>query len=89
MKQVKTTKIKGNVDYAKVADRLLEFRSQNPRSKISIKYSYDEAGNLTHTARIWKDKTECYELLKAGVNAAAKRRILNVTIGVVLFIMLD
>ena len=71
MKQVKTTKIKGNVDYAKVADRLLEFRSQNPRSKISIKYSYDEAGNLTHTARIWKDKTECYELLKAGVNAEA------------------
>lgn len=88
MKQVKTTTIKGNVDYAKVADRLLEFRSQNPRSKISIKYSYDEAGNLTHTARIWKDKTECYELLKAGVNAAAKRRILNVTIGVALFIML-
>jgi hypothetical protein len=71
MKQVKTTKIKGNVDYAKVADRLLEFRSQNPRSKISIKYSYDEVGNLTHTARIWKDKTECYELLKAGVNAEA------------------
>ena len=71
MKQVNTTKIKGNVDYAKVADRLLEFRSQNPRSKISIKYSYDEAGNLTHTARIWKDKTECYELLKAGVNAEA------------------
>ena len=71
MKQVKTTKIKGNVDYAKVADRLLEFRSQNPRSKISIKYLYDEAGNLTHTARIWKDKTECYELLKAGVNAEA------------------
>ena len=71
MKQVKTTKIKGNVDYAKVADRLLEFRSQNPRSKISIKYSYDEAGNLTHTARIWKDKTECYELLKAGVPAEA------------------
>ncbi len=71
MKQVKTTKIKGNVDYAKVADRLLEFRSQNPRSKISIKYSYDEAGNLTHTARIWKDKTECYELLKAGVTSEA------------------
>ncbi len=42
MKQVKTTKIKGNVDYAKVADRLLEFQSQNPRSKISTQYSYDE-----------------------------------------------
>lgn len=69
MKQVKTTKIKGNVDYAKVADRLIEFRSQNPRSKISVKYSYDENGNLTHTARIWKDKAEFYELMKHGVSA--------------------
>lgn len=42
MKQVKTTKIKGNVDYAKVADRLLEFQSQNPRPEKSTKYSYDE-----------------------------------------------
>lgn len=69
MKQVKTTKIKGNVDYAKVSDRLNAFRSENPRSKISIKYSYDDAGNLTHTARIWKDKTDYYEMLKAGAKA--------------------
>ncbi len=69
MKQVKTTKIKGNVDYAKVSDRLNVFRSENPRSKISIKYSYDDAGNLTHTARIWRDKTEYYEILKSGAKA--------------------
>ena len=69
MKQVKTTKIKGNVDYAKVSDRLNAFRSENPRSKISIKYSYDDAGNLTHTARIWRDKTEYYEILKSGARA--------------------
>ncbi|MBR2766824.1 hypothetical protein IKF63_01210 [Candidatus Saccharibacteria bacterium] len=81
MKQVKTTKIQKKyktkdgetktleINYAKVADRLGEFRKENPRSKISVKASYDENGNLTHTARLWKDKTEYYELLKQGVNA--------------------
>lgn len=69
MNQVKTTKIKNGIDYAKVADRLGEFRATNPRSKISVKFAYDEAGNLTHTARIWKDKTDYYEMLKNGVKA--------------------
>lgn len=82
MKQVKTTRIDKSykdkktgewksvtIDYAKVADRLKAFREENPRSKISIKASYDDNGNLTHTARLWKDKTEYYELLKSGVGA--------------------
>ena len=82
MKQVKTTRIDKSykdkktgewksitIDYAKVADRLNAFRTENPRSKISVKFSYDESGNLTHTARLWKDKTEYYEMLKAGVKA--------------------
>ena len=42
MPKVQTTKIKGGADYAKVADRLNEFRSANPRSKISVKFSYNE-----------------------------------------------
>lgn len=67
--KVKTTTIKGGAEYAKVADRLNEFRSANPRSKISIKFNYDEAGNLTHHAYVWADKTEFYELLKNGVDA--------------------
>jgi len=70
MNKVKTTKIKGGIDYAKVVDRLGEFRTSNARSKISVKFTYDEVGNLTHTARIWKDKTDYYELLKSGVSAA-------------------
>lgn len=81
MNQVKTTKIEKKyqskdgqtktleINYAKVADRLGEFRKSNPRSKISVKFSYDELGNLTHTARIWKDKTDYYEMLKNGVKA--------------------
>ena len=55
MGKVQTTKIKGGAEYAKVADRLNEFRSANPRSKISIKFSYNEKGDLTHHAYIWKD----------------------------------
>ena len=63
--QVKTLEI----NYAKVADRLNEFRSANPRSKISVKFSYNEKGDLTHHAYIWKDKTDFYDLLKSGVSA--------------------
>lgn len=69
MPSVKTTKIKGGADYAKVADRLNEFRSANPRSKIAVKFSYNEKGDLTHHAYIWKDKTDFYDLLKSGVSA--------------------
>ena len=57
------------INYAKVADRLNEFRSANPRSKISVKFSYNEKGDLTHHAYIWRDKTDFYELLKAQVSA--------------------
>lgn len=57
------------INYAKVADRLNEFRKANPRSKISVKFSYNEKGDLTHHAYIWKDKTDFYELLKAQVSA--------------------
>ena len=67
--KVATTKIKGGADYAKVADRLNEFRSSYPKSKISVKVRIDSNGNVTHVAYIWKDKTVCYELLKAGVSS--------------------
>lgn len=60
-------KSKAGADYAKAADRLKEFRSTYPKSKISVKVKKDSNGNVTHVAYIWKDKTVCYELLKAGV----------------------
>lgn len=63
--QVKTLEI----NYAKVADRLNEFRSANPRSKISVKFVYNDKGDLTHHAYIWKDKTDFYDLLKSGVSS--------------------
>lgn len=63
--QVKTLEI----NYAKVADRLNEFRSANPRSKIAVKFAYNDKGDLTHHAYIWKDKTDFYDLLRSGVSA--------------------
>ena len=69
MAKVTTTKIKGNAEYAKVADRLKEFRSSHPHSKIAVKFNYNEQGDLTHHAYIWRDKTDFYELLKAGISA--------------------
>lgn len=73
MGKVQTTKIKGGAEYAKVADRLNEFRSANPRSKISIKYSYNEKGDLTHYAYFWKDKADFYDL--SSLQLALKKQL--------------
>jgi len=56
------------IDYAKVADRLNLFRSDNPRSKITTKSRMMDNGSLVFKAYIWKDKIDFYELLKAGVS---------------------
>lgn len=53
--KTRTISIKGNTEYAKVADRLNEFRKVNPRSKISVKHYHGEEGNLTSRVYIWKD----------------------------------
>lgn len=66
--KVKTMELKGN-EYAKVADRILEFRSKNPNSKISTKLHEEPDGGIIAKAYVWKDKTDFYELLKAGVKA--------------------
>ena len=50
--KVATTKIKGGADYEKAADRLKEFRSTYPKSKISVKVKMDSNGNVTLVAYI-------------------------------------
>lgn len=52
--KTRTTRIKGNTEYAKVADCLNEFRKANSQSKIFVKHYHDEEGNLTSRAYIWK-----------------------------------
>lgn len=77
-KSVKTTQIEKKtksgavikLDYAKVVDRLNEFRSSNPRSKVMTNHKVLEGGNVVFKAYIWKDKTDFIELLKTGVDQA-------------------
>lgn len=67
MKQVKTVALGGNIKYAKVADRLVEFRGDNPRSKIWTEHQRTESGDVVFSAYVWKDKTELVEILSKGV----------------------
>lgn len=82
-KSVKTTRIEKKyqdkktgewksitIDYAKVVDRLNEFRSEHPRSKILTNHKVTEDGNVIFKAYLWKDKTEFLELLKGGADSA-------------------
>ncbi len=66
-RRVQTTKIGGGADYAKVADRLKEFRTQFPNSKIEISEAIKDDDLVVFKAWVWKDKGELIELAKAGV----------------------
>lgn len=65
-RKIKTMQLQGN-DYAKVAERLKEFRSDWKDSKIETDDKKEEDGTVEFKAWIWKDKTELLELMKAGV----------------------
>lgn len=59
-----------DINYAKVADRLVEFRSDYPNSKIAVKNQFDENGNLFSHAYVWRDKADFLDLMKCGVSAS-------------------
>lgn len=54
MKKVNTIRI-GQFDYAKVSDRLKEFREENPRGSIETKPFIQEDGTVMFRAHIIKD----------------------------------
>lgn len=56
-KSVKTIKIAGDADYAKVHDRLKQFREDNPRGSISTE-SYIDEGYIVFKTYILKDKSD-------------------------------
>lgn len=74
-KTVKTTKIVKKsktgaqtiINYAKVANRLVEFRADNPRSKIWTEHTKTEDGDYIFSAYVWRDKTELIQMLSSGV----------------------
>lgn len=66
-RKLDTVKLGGGADYAKVATRLKEFRSDFPKSKIETVNSLLDSGETELKAFLWKEKTELLELMKAGV----------------------
>ena len=54
-KKVKTTKISGGTEYAKVADRLKEFREKCPRGKITNSFQKLDNGDFIFRAEIVSD----------------------------------
>lgn len=71
-RQIKTTKISGGAEYAKVADRMLEFRKDWPRSKsmVATVEHRDQNGTLIDVeffSWLWKDSAKFDKLVESGV----------------------
>lgn len=58
MKKIQTTKITGGAEYAKVSDRLKEFRADCPNSSIITTPTILDTGMVMFKAYIIKDKTD-------------------------------
>lgn len=52
------------INFAKVNDRLQEFRKDYPNSKISTRSNDDAQGRTKFKAYIWKDKSDYIQMLK-------------------------
>lgn len=66
MKKTATMDLKGK-PYAKVPERVKEFRTDCPNGKTEQDHILLEDGQTEFRAWIWKDKTQLLELIKAGV----------------------
>lgn len=68
-KRVKTVRVGGGANYAKVADRLKIFWEENPNGKIDSEREALADGKIRFIARIWRDSDEIIKLAKAGTSA--------------------
>lgn len=64
--KVKTTKINGGAEYAKVSDRIKLFWEQNPNGKIDSERE-EKDGKVRFIARIWRDSGTIVALALSGV----------------------
>lgn len=72
MKKVKTTKITGGADYAKVADRLREFRTDCTNASIITTPTILDTGMVMFKAYILKDKTDEHSADSTGHSLQTK-----------------
>ena len=68
MVRVKTTKINGATEYAKVADRLKVFWEENPNGKIETERENLPNNKIRFIARIWRNGSDVTDLIKTGAS---------------------
>ena len=66
VKTLPTIKVSGG-DYAKVAQRLKEFRENNPHGKHESAYIVTDSGSVVFTVWLWRDKADLLDLMKSGI----------------------
>lgn len=69
--RIKTTKINGNTDYAKVADRIKVFWEENPNGKIDTEREDISDNKVRFIARIWRDSDVVSNLATTGTDINA------------------
>ena len=77
--RIKTTKINGNTDYAKVADRIKVFWEENPNGKIDTEREDIPDNKVRFIARIWRDSDVVSNLATTGTGINAIKFTANAT----------
>lgn len=77
--KIKTTKLSGNTEYAKVSDRLKIFWEQNPNGKIETERENISDTKTRFVARVWREASEIIELAKSGTSVEVIRMTANAT----------
>lgn len=66
--RIKTVKIGGGIDYAKVADRIKIFWEENPNGKIDTEREDISENKVRFIARIWRDSKVILDLVTVGTD---------------------
>lgn len=79
MGRIKTVKIGGGIDYAKVADRIKIFWEENPNGKIDTEREDISENKVRFIARIWRDSKVILDLATVGTDINIVKLTANAT----------
>ena len=77
--KIKTIKVSGDKDYAKVADRIKVFWEENPNGKIDTEREDISENKVRFIARIWRDSDVVSNLATTSTNINAIKFTANAT----------
>ena len=77
--RIKTVKIGGGIDYAKVADRIKIFWEENPNGKIDTEREDISDNKVRFIARIWRDSKVILDLATVGTDINIVKLTANAT----------